>query len=91
LFIYTVTRTTQNEALLWKITVLGMKKPPVGARTFCPLSKLLFYSRPYWIYLPVSEAGTFSGCCRKIPEEPQIINVRKNCRRINAWGGEDQD
>jgi hypothetical protein len=42
--IYTVTRATQNEALLWKITVLGMTKPPVGAGTFCPLSILVFYS-----------------------------------------------
>jgi hypothetical protein len=33
---YTVTRATQNEALLWKVAVLGMKKPPVGAGTFCP-------------------------------------------------------
>jgi hypothetical protein len=39
--IHTVTRATQNEALLWKITVLGMKKPPVGAGTFYPLPILL--------------------------------------------------
>jgi hypothetical protein len=26
--LYTVTRTTQNEALLWKIAVLGMQKAP---------------------------------------------------------------
>jgi hypothetical protein len=68
-----------------------MKNPPVGAGTFCPLSKLLFSSRPYWIYLPVSEAGPFPGCCRKIPEEPQIKNVRKNYRRFIAWEGEVQD
>jgi len=42
--IYTVTRATQNEALLWKITVLGMTKPPVGAGTVCPLSILVFYN-----------------------------------------------
>jgi hypothetical protein len=35
---YTVTRATPNEALLWKITVLGMIKTPVGAGTFWPLS-----------------------------------------------------
>jgi hypothetical protein len=34
---YTVTKANQNEALLWKIAVLGMEKPPVGAGTFCPL------------------------------------------------------
>jgi hypothetical protein len=68
-----------------------MKKPPVGAGTFCPLSILLFYSLPYWIYLPVSETGPFPGGCRKIPEEPQIKNVRKNCLRFTTWGGEVQD
>jgi hypothetical protein len=42
--IYTVTKATQNEALLWKITVLGMTKSPVGAGKVCPLSILVFYS-----------------------------------------------
>jgi hypothetical protein len=37
---YTVTKTDQNEALRWKISVLGMKKPPVSAGTFCPLPLL---------------------------------------------------
>jgi hypothetical protein len=32
--VYTATKAKQNEALLWKTAVLGMKKPPVGARTF---------------------------------------------------------
>jgi hypothetical protein len=27
---YSVTKANQNEALLWKIAVLGMEKPPVG-------------------------------------------------------------
>jgi hypothetical protein len=27
----TVTKASQNKAFLWKIAVLGMKKPPVGA------------------------------------------------------------
>jgi hypothetical protein len=35
--------SNQNEALLWKIAVLGMKKPPVGAGTFCLLPMLVFY------------------------------------------------
>ncbi len=35
---YTVTRTTQNEALLWKIAVLGMKKVPCGCRNILPLA-----------------------------------------------------
>ncbi len=29
--IYTVTKAKQKEALLWKIAVLGMEKPPVCA------------------------------------------------------------
>jgi hypothetical protein len=32
----------------WKIAVLGMEKPPVGVRTFCPLSMLVFYIPPCW-------------------------------------------
>jgi hypothetical protein len=28
---YTETKANQNEAVLWQIEVLGMKKPPVGA------------------------------------------------------------
>jgi len=35
--LYTVTRTTQNEALLWKVAVLGMKKPPCWCRNILPL------------------------------------------------------
>jgi hypothetical protein len=31
---YTVTKAYQNEAFLWKISVLGLKKPTVGAGTF---------------------------------------------------------
>jgi hypothetical protein len=68
-----------------------MKKPPVGAGTFCPLSILVFYISPCWKYLPVSGAGPSPCCSRKIPEKPQIENVRKNCRRFTAWGGEVQD
>jgi hypothetical protein len=44
--LYTVTRTTQNEAVLWKSAGPGMKKPPVGAGTFCPLPILIFYFLP---------------------------------------------
>jgi hypothetical protein len=53
-FGYTVTKATQNEALLWKVAVLGMVKPPVGAGTFCPSPILAFYIPPCWKYLPVS-------------------------------------
>jgi hypothetical protein len=68
-----------------------MKKSPVGAGTFCPLSILIFYIHLCWKYLPVSEAGPSPWCYRKIPEDPQIKNVRKNCRRFTAWGGKVQD
>ncbi len=49
---YTVTKGTQNEALLWKIAVLGMGKDPVGAGTFCPSPILVFYIPPCWKCLP---------------------------------------
>jgi hypothetical protein len=68
-----------------------MKKPPVGAGTFCPLPILIFYILLCWKYLPVSGAGPSPWCYRKIPDEPQIKNVRKNCRRFTAWGGKVQD
>jgi hypothetical protein len=68
-----------------------MKKPHVGAGTFCPLPILTFYILLCWKYLPVSGAGPSPWCYRKIPEEPQIKNVRKNCRRFIAWGGKVQD
>jgi hypothetical protein len=42
-FWYTVTKASQNEALLWKVEVLGMVKPPVDAGTFCP-------SPPFWYF-----------------------------------------
>jgi hypothetical protein len=58
-----------------------MKKSPDGAGTFYPLSILIFY-----ILL-----GPSPWCYRKIPEDPQIKNVRKNCRRFTAWGGKVQD
>jgi hypothetical protein len=70
---------------------IGMKKPPVGAGTFFPLHILIFYIPPCWKYLPGSEAGPSPWCYRKIPEYPQIKNVRKNCRRYTAWGGKVQD
>jgi hypothetical protein len=43
---YTVTKDSQNEALVWKIAVLGKKKPPVGAETFCPSPMQEFYIPP---------------------------------------------
>ncbi len=49
---YTVTKANQNEALLWKIEVLGMKKPTVGAGTFCPSPILVFYIPPCQKCLP---------------------------------------
>ncbi len=42
-----VTIAKQNEALFLKIVALGMKTPPVGNRTFCPSSKMVFYIPPY--------------------------------------------
>jgi hypothetical protein len=64
---------------------------PVGAGTFCHLSILIYYNLLCWIYLPVSKAGPSPWCYRKIPEDPQIKNVRKNCRRFTAWGRKVQD
>jgi hypothetical protein len=43
---YTVTKANQNETLLWKIAVLEMKKPPVGARAFFLSPMLVFYIPP---------------------------------------------
>jgi hypothetical protein len=40
--VYTVTKANHNEVLLRKISVLGIKKPPVGAGTYCP-STMLFH------------------------------------------------
>jgi hypothetical protein len=68
-----------------------MKKPPVGAGTFCPLSVLLFYILTCWKYLPVSGARPSPCCYGKILEKSQIKNVMKNCRRFTAWGGKVQD
>jgi hypothetical protein len=47
-FRYTVTKANQNEALLWKIAVLGTKKSPVGARKFSPspMAGILHSSMP---------------------------------------------
>jgi hypothetical protein len=55
------------------------------------LSILIFYILLCCKNLPVSEAGTSPWCYRKIPEDPQIKNVRKNCRKFTAWGGKVQD
>ncbi len=38
-FRYTVTKANQNEALLWKIAVLGTKKSPVGCRKIFSLAQ----------------------------------------------------
>ena len=43
LSLYTVTKTTQNEALLWKITILGKDKILVGAGTFYTSPILVIY------------------------------------------------
>ena len=53
----TVTKANQDEALLWKVAVLGMEKPPVSAGTFCPLPMLAFYIPP---------SGQGSGIPRKV-------------------------
>jgi hypothetical protein len=50
---------------------IGMKKPPVGAGTFCPFHILVFYIPACRKYLPVSGARPSPCCYRKIPEEPQ--------------------
>jgi hypothetical protein len=48
-FWYTVTRATQNEALLWKVAVLGMKKKTL-------LVPVHFALRPF-SYLTFAHAG----------------------------------
>jgi hypothetical protein len=68
-----------------------VKKSPVGAGAFFPLPILIFYILLCWKYLPVSDAGPSPRGSRKIPEDPQIKNVRKNCRRFAAWGRKVQD
>ncbi len=57
-YMYSVTRATQNEALLWKIAILEMEKPSVGAGTFCPLPILLTLSRRR-VALPPLNFGDF--------------------------------
>jgi hypothetical protein len=68
---YTVTKANQNEALLWKVAVLGKEKPPVGAGTFFPSPTLVFYNPP----------------CRKcLPEWRNVKYQRgpgKRCSRTN--------
>jgi hypothetical protein len=49
---YTVTKANQNEALLWKVAVLGKEKPPVSAGTFFPSPTLVFYIPPCRKCLP---------------------------------------
>ncbi len=39
---YILTKANQTEALLGKISVLGIKKLPVGVRTFCPSPMMIF-------------------------------------------------
>jgi hypothetical protein len=63
-----------------------MKNLSVGAGTFCPLSILIFYILPCWEYLPISGDGPSPCCYRKIPQEPQIINVRKKMSEIHRMG-----
>jgi hypothetical protein len=41
--LYTVGKANQNEALLWKIAVLGMKNTPVGDGNVFPSPMLAFY------------------------------------------------
>ncbi len=56
-FQYTVTKATQNEALLWKIAVLGREKLPVGTGAFFPFPILAFYIPPCRKSTLASEAG----------------------------------
>ncbi len=56
-FQYTVTKATQNEALLWKIAVLGREKVSFWCRNFLSLSLsgiLWFYILPCRKSLPAS-------------------------------------
>jgi hypothetical protein len=65
-FGYTVTKAAQNEALLWKVAVLGMVKPPVDAGTF------VFFSIFFWgfffvlysalLHLPPRRFRSADGC-----------------------------
>ncbi len=54
----TVTRTTQNEALPWKIADLGIEEAHLfSAGIFCPLPVLVFDIPPGRKCLPASGAG----------------------------------
>jgi hypothetical protein len=64
---YTVTRATQNEALLWKIAVLRMKKPHVGDGTFFPCAYWYFTFFLAGKYLLVSGARPSPCCYKKTP------------------------
>ena len=86
-----MTKANQNEALLWKVAVLGMVKPPVGAGTFCRSPMLVFYSPPCRKCLPAwrnvkYQYGPGSRCTRtnsglfpsqncSFPEESFIIYI----------------
>jgi len=75
-----VTKTTQNEALLWKITVLGKDKNLVGAGTFYTSPILVIYIlyagrvfRPQGSTFCRADAGRFRKSLKikfleKIPE-----------------------
>jgi hypothetical protein len=54
--LYTVTRSNQNEALLWKSAVMGVQKAPVDTGTFCSSPILVFYIPPFGKCLPSSGA-----------------------------------
>jgi hypothetical protein len=84
--LYTVTRTTQNEAVLWISAGLGMKKPPVGAGTFCHLPILIFYFLPCWKYRPVSGAGPSPCCYRKNSVRTSNYKCQKKLPEIHRMG-----
>jgi hypothetical protein len=53
----TVEKANQNDVIIWKIAVLGMKKPPVGAETI----------------LSLAHAGILHSSMPEMPEDGRLI------------------
>jgi hypothetical protein len=67
-----------------------MKKPPVGAGPFCPLSILVFYIPPCWKYFPVPGARPSPCCNRKFITslKSKLPEIRRIFHHIGLIFGE---
>jgi hypothetical protein len=89
---HTVTRAAQNEALLWKIAVLGMKKAPCWCRNILrPSPILLFYIPPCCKFLRSLEQDLLRTVTGKFRKNLRIELLGKSAGDFTAWGGETQD